>query len=284
MTIIGIDIGGTRTRIAAFNRAQPRAPIARREFMTHPLYADQLHRIVETIGSLNQRPNALGVSICGRISADGRVVVNSLNLPDYEGVAIADDLAARVGSPAFVAHDATCGLLGEHWYGVLAARSNSAYVTVSTGIGAAIQIGTLGRTLIRTIEAGHQLITSQEVICACGQRGCVDALLGGRQVSRRLGKTLADIEDPAFWDEYVQRLALVVINIAACTGINALCVGGGVVAGRPLLVKHLGERVATLSIHAAVEVMQTELGEDSPLIGASILPRMISEHCTILHQ
>jgi glucokinase len=210
---LAIDIGGTHTRIAAAG-----GQVAR--FATEPDYRAQLAAVTRAIRSAGIAPSAAGVSFTGRLDPAGRSVTVSLNLPDYAGRPLRDDLAAELSCPVRVAHDATCGLLGEHASGGLRGIDRCGYVTLSTGVGAALRLGRAGHFVVLTTEAGHQLVAGNNRRCACGQHGCLETLTGGRALERHTGRPLAELDDERFWRDYAAALA-------------------GILSGRPVYTVYL---------------------------------------------
>src|SRR6266705_938193 len=92
-TYIGVDIGGTSTRIGLFQFLDSPnfALIAR--FPTLQSYEQQLQNIISTIKSSDLKEYAgIGVSVAGRIARDGHGVSVAPNLPEYVGKPFAQDL------------------------------------------------------------------------------------------------------------------------------------------------------------------------------------------------
>src|SRR5712692_5767653 len=83
---IGVDIGGTSTRVGLFQSLDSPdfALIAR--FPTEQSYEQQLHNIIATIKSSGLEGYAgIGVSVAGRIARDGQSVIVAPNLTEYVG-------------------------------------------------------------------------------------------------------------------------------------------------------------------------------------------------------
>src|SRR5205085_10755618 len=140
---IGVDIGGTSTRVGLFQSLDSAdfALVAR--FATEQSYERQLHAMISTIESSGvQGVDGIGVSVAGRIAKDGRGVIVAPNLPEYVGKPFAQDLFDHFQCPVRLAHDAVCGLLAEKKFGSIRNFDRCGYLTVSTGTGAAIQLGT----------------------------------------------------------------------------------------------------------------------------------------------
>ncbi|MEV0563214.1 ROK family protein [Dactylosporangium sp. NPDC050588] len=259
MRVVAIDVGGTRSRVAAEDGTVVRFP-------TDPDYDRQLALLRDAVKG---RPEAVGVSFGGRVTQDGDVRV-SLHLRAYEGRPLGRDLAAALGCPVRVAHDATCGLLGEHALGTLRGEDRCGYLTLSTGVGAAVRLGRGEHFVALTTEAGHQLVEGNDRRCGCGQTGCLETLLGGAQLRRRLGRGLEDVDDPRFWQVYAQRLAAGIANFALTAGLEAVAVGGAIAARRAELWPPLRQALADRLTYQAVRVHQAAT-EDAPLVGARVL-------------
>src|SRR5437660_3809850 len=83
---IGIDIGGTSTRIGSFQSLDTSDFVLITKFPTEQDYQQQLQQIKATLGGWNSNQYAgIGVSIAGRIAKDGRSVIVAPNLPEYVG-------------------------------------------------------------------------------------------------------------------------------------------------------------------------------------------------------
>jgi glucokinase len=268
--VVAVDIGGTWTRVAVGGSVGTPEIVAR--WRTDARYDGQLERLAESVPD-GERP--VGVSFCGRVTGDGDVRV-SLNLPGYAGRALGRDLSAALGRPVRVAHDATCGLLGEALGdgGALREVERCGYLTLSTGVGAAVRLGDAWLTT----EAGHQLVAGNPLPCACGQTGCLQTLTGGDALAQRLGRPLESMVDSSFWPEYCDHLASGIANFALCAGLTRVALGGAIALHAPLWPA-LRARLAQVYTYQPAEVVPAALGESAPLAGAAALARGV----TVLH-
>ena len=277
---IGIDIGGTHTRIALFQTLDtPMCDIIAR-FPTFPTYEQQMQHIIMALQSV-QAISGIGVSIGARIAKDGRMVIFGPNVPDYIGKPFAQDLADRFDCPIRLAHDTVCGLLGEQRFGSIQQHERCAYLTVSTGTGAAIYLQKMGMRLTISIEIGHQLLDGNTRRCLCGQVGCLETYTGGRQLELRLGKPLSQVTDPIFWETFSEKLALGLVNLAQLTKVETVAVSGGIVHSRPFLLGRIQAHVNQKLKGATLTLRPALLGENAPLVGAALLLGTPEE--TILH-
>ena len=311
--VLALDIGGTNTRVAFFaDSARSTADISLDPFPTEERYERQLDQITKAISkitngvSLNDssegiltnpisnqtnhisyQTNAIsiGVSIGARLMRDGGGVSVAPNLRHYEGRPFAHDLAERCGAPVQsvrLAHDPVCGLLAERRFGVLRDADRGAYVTVSTGTGAAIYLGSTGETgQALSIEFGHQVLDGDTRECLCGQVGCLETYTGGRRLALRYGRPLEEIEDAAVWDALYDKLALGLVNLAQLTRVEVVALSGAIALRHEGFLDEIRTRVEKRLRGMALRLELATLGEQAPLVGAALLPDIPAQ--TILH-
>ena len=282
-SVIAVDIGGTNTRVAPFTSpARSTADISLDAFPTEERYERQLDQITKAISKITNHvsnqtnPMSIGVSIGARLARDGSGVAVAPNLRDYEGRPFVRDLAERCGAPVQsvrLAHDPVCGLLAERRFGVLQNADRCAYLTVSTGTGVAIYLGSpgeIGQAL--SIEFGHQILDGNTRECLCGQVGCLEIYTGGRQLALRYGRPLEEVEDAAVWDALYDKLALGLVNLAQLTRVEVVALSGAIALRHEGFLDELRERVETRLRGMALRLELATLGERAPLVGAALLP------------
>ena len=191
--LLGLDIGGTKsaaiigdangnvlTRISALTPAGswPEA------------YAVLLELVYAVCGTFGVTPAdcaALGVSYGGPVNTRAGLVYPPPNLPLWEVVPLAALLAGDLGLPAKVENDANATALAEHRWGAGIGCRDMAFLTMGTGIGAGLILdGALyrGRNDLAG-EIGHAIVVPDGPLCACGKRGCLEALASGTALGRR---------------------------------------------------------------------------------------------------
>ena len=221
------------------------------------------------------------MSVAARISKDGHSVCVAPNLPEYVDRPFAEDLVERLKIPVRLAHDTVCGLLAEKQFGILHQIDRCAYLTVSTGTGAAIYLGKASTMLISSIEIGHQILDGNSMKCLCGQVGCLETFTGGRQIELRYGCPVAKITDDAFWETYSDKLAIGLVNLAQLTRIDVVALSGAIVLKKQFLLPLLQQKVNTTLKGSTLELKKAELGENAPIVGAAALLGMPEDY--ILH-
>jgi len=281
-TYIGVDIGGTNTRIGLFGSLDAPDFMLIAKFPTYQSYEEQLHHIVVAIrGSNIHHLASVGVSVAARIAKDGRSVIVAPNLLDYVNKPFAEYLFERLTCPVRLAHDTVCGLLAEKKFGILHQIDRSAYLTVSTGTGAAIQLCKASTTLISSIEIGHQILDGNSLKCLCGQVGCLETFTGGRQIELRYGCPIAQITDKTFWETFSDKLAIGLVNLAQLTRIDVVALSGAIVLNSQFLLPMLQEKVNTILKGSTLELKKAVLAENAPIVGAAMLLEISEDH--ILH-
>jgi glucokinase len=280
-TYIGVDIGGTNTRIGLFRSLDAPDFVNLARFPTFQSYEEQLHHILEAVTASNIQYSGIGISVAARIAKDGRSINVAPNLPDYVDKPFADDFVEALNCPVRLAHDTVCGLLAEKQFGILRKIDRCAYVTVSTGTGAAIQLGKVTTSLIASIEIGHQILAGNSLRCLCGQVGCLETFTGGRQIELRYRCPIEQITDEAFWEEFSDKLAIGLINLAQLTRIDVVALSGAIILKNEFLLLMLQEKVNAMLKGSSLELKTAKLGEDAPLVGAATLFSFPEDH--ILH-
>ena len=281
-TYIGVDIGGTNTRIGLFESQDTADFVHIARFPTYQSYKEQLHHIIVAIRASNVRYlEGIGVSVAARIARDGRSVSVAPNLPDYVNKPFARDLFEELKRPVRLAHDPVCGLLAEKKFGILYQIDRCAYLTVSTGTGAAIQLGKASTTLISSIEIGHQILDGNALKCLCGQVGCLETFTGGRQIELRYGCPIAQITETGFWETFSDKLAIGLVNLAQLTRIDKVALSGAIVLQNQFLLSMLQEKVNAILKGSTLELKKAKLGENAPIVGAAVLLGISEDH--ILH-
>lgn len=271
-TYIGVDIGGTSTRIGLFDPLDASDFVLLAKFPTQQSYEQQLRQIIATIRDSNiENLAGIGVSVAARIAKDGCTIILAPNLPGYIGKPFAQDLVDQFACPIRLAHDPVCGLLAEKKFGVLRHIDRCAYLTLSTGTGAAIQLGKGSLTLTSSIEIGHQVLDGNSLKCLCGQVGCLETYTGGRQIELRYGRPIAQITEGSFWETFSDKLALGLLNLAQLTRIDVVAISGAIALNNAFLVPMLQQKVNAMLKWGVLELRLAVLGENAPVVGAAVL-------------
>jgi glucokinase len=269
------DIGGTNTQ-AALADAQGNL-ITSAKIPTDSTSVETVVRgaagllteLLETPDAENAGVRAVGVAAAGTVRFADGTVVYSPNLP-FRNTPLKEMLAEILRLPVMVDNDANLAALGENRFGAGRGTKDMVMLTIGTGIGGGILIG---GHLYRgrdggAGEFGHMVIDRNGPVCACGNRGCLEAIAGGRAIAAGSGPK-----------EIIERQAGEAIGIALANIINTLnpemiVLGGGVVEDRQDIVTIAAKAAVTKALSPNrdnVKIISAALGNQAGLAGAGVM-------------
>lgn len=266
---IGVDIGGTRIRVGLRDAHEG---LTAERIMTPYSGADGAAAIVSLARQVAPEGVArIGISAAGPLDL-ARGITHPLNLPGWHGYPLVDELSRQLGARVALDNDANCAGLGEWREGAGQGAHTLVYYTISTGVGTGVIIdGKIHHGSLDT-EGGHQVVWPGGPPCACGARGCLEAVISGTGLRARFGKPAEELTDPAIWDEVAFYLAIAMANTATLLSPEIIVIGGGISARGESLFGPLRQQAAEL-IHLVPvpAILPAGLGQDSGIIGALVL-------------
>jgi glucokinase len=167
-TIIGLDIGGTKTAVVeatlegdALQRTSHPTEGARPFVDTFPALGRIVDATITTARAAGRQPVAISVVSPGPLRALEGVIVNPPNLPGWHNVRLKDVIAARFpGLPVYLDHDAKAGALAEFRFGAGCTRPgllDMIFLVYGTGMGAGIIVH--GKLLRGVSETAGEVAT-----------------------------------------------------------------------------------------------------------------------------
>jgi glucokinase len=192
---LGIDVGGTKLALAVGDaegrilarRRRPTEPCGRPETDLERIVADGRALLAE-VGLAPHEIAAIGVSLPGPLDPVAGVIHNPPNLPGWKEVDVRGPLTRAFGRPVHLENDANAAALAEWRFGAGRGFRHLVYLTMSTGVGGGLVLD--GRVYrgagCQAGEFGHAPVEWEGEPCACGQRGCLEAYVGGAAWTRRL--------------------------------------------------------------------------------------------------
>lgn len=143
----------------------------------------------------------IGVSIAADIDNVGQVSEPPPTMPQWEGVSIADHFTKRFGVPTYVENDVNVLAIAERARsGPASGVDTYAVVKVSSGIGCGLVVnGGLARGSDGYAgDIGHVCIDpASDAVCACGNNGCLEALVSAPVLVRDAEALAASGQSPA---------------------------------------------------------------------------------------
>jgi glucokinase len=304
---LGIDVGGTYARAAVVSAegeilASCKTALAARDpsgvIDAICLAAD------EALGASGPVVGA-GVGIAGQLEGESGVVAVAPNL-GWRAVPFGSLLGARLGRPVRVVNDLSAAAWGEFRAGAGRGTRDIFVVFVGSGVGSAIVAG--GRIVTGAQgfagEFGHVKVEPGGRPCGCGERGCVEAYVGGHNLLAQMQELLSSerptqlrelVEQPGailspalletaalagdqsakeIYDRAVAHLGLAVANQVTVLNPARLIIGGGVLSRCPGMRQSIRDAVGTWSSVVSrrqLVIAEAELGDDSGIIGAALL-------------
>jgi len=251
---IGIDIGGTFTKIALVNQKGEISRLQRIRTASHTGVAEYLHSLEVIISTfLLEKPVGIGITIPGFLSPDGRMALYSPNTPALEKLDYVDWLAP-LGLPVRTEQDLNASALSEYYFGSGQDSRRFMATPIGTGVGVGMVIDgeVLRFTGYTTGDAGHIILEPDGPQCTGGCRGCAEALV-----------TIPAIEGEA----------LALIEAGGADRLKSLLSEGRVAAQDVIRLAREGDP-------AAVQIM-TRIGERLGLWLASLAPIFLPDRIAL---
>ena len=150
-------------------------------------------QLLEQTGKAPADVRGIGIGVPGPVEFDTGRPVNPPIMPGWDGFDIPAWFAKHHRAPVLVDNDVNIMARGEHWVH-WRDTAHLLFVKVGTGIGCGIVAdGHIHRGARGAAgDIGHIRATSEDVICACGNIGCLEAVAGGHALATRLAATGTD--------------------------------------------------------------------------------------------
>lgn len=304
---IGVDLGGTNARAALIDVATGQIlDEAKEPVDDHDpgAVASLVTRLVQSLDA-GDECRGVGIGFAGMLRGWSGVVVNAPNF-GWREVDFRRALRSTLGPRVELYNDLNAIAFGEMRYGAARGVRDVLCVFVGTGLGGGLV--TDGRLYVGATnlagEIGHSKVVPGGRLCGCGQRGCIEAYVSGRNLELRVREELGagrqqsaavalagGVEQvhAGFLDEaarqgdpYAQRLwaeiaplfGLVLANAVALLNPARLVLGGGVWEGAPELrrqVEAAYRELVNAPSGAAVELRDSTLGDGAGVLGAAAL-------------
>ena len=244
--IIGIDIGGTNFRIGAVDEKGNismfrKIPVGSVFQSDQPLkdLGEYLKTYIQELKEEFLEISAISIGFPATLDRERQRVLQAPNISFMENLPVVEVLTEALRIPVFIERDVTMALCYDRKKFNLPECEVISGFYIGTGIGNAIFIN--GHPLTgkngAAGELGHIPVDGSEIICGCGNVGCIESLAGGLYLARlqkttypdtSIGNLFTEHGEEALLVQYIDRVAM-----AIATEINILnpdynLVGGGV--------------------------------------------------------
>ncbi|NNC90757.1 MAG: ROK family protein [Akkermansiaceae bacterium] len=288
---IGIDLGGTAIKAAAFDLGTGallhRATAPTRdgeEEDGRPAFAAEIRKLVRGLEDEAGTPaGVVGVSSPGLANREATAVVD---MPGRLGGLVGLDWPGLLEKPAAVLNDAHAALLGEVWQGAAEGKKDVILLTLGTGVGGAVVAdGKLLRGHFgKAGHLGHIALDFTGPPDICGVPGSLEDMIGNHNVAERSGGKFASTRELVeavaagdavareTWDRSIRALAA---GVASCVHVldpELVLIGGGISQAwehiEPGLKRHLDD-FEWRPAGGRVEIRRAALGEWAGTYGAA---------------
>jgi glucokinase len=229
----------------------------------------------------------VGLAVHGVLDIDRGVGVLAANLA-WRDTPVTAPVSAALGLPVTMVHDVTAAGTAEWRRGAGRGVDDLAVVVIGTGIAATF---VTGGTLVRGGsgqggELGHVVVRPGGPPCACGRRGCLEAISSARAIAEayaaRSGRRVEGAievfhclgRDPVadeVWQEAADALADALLIVCALLAPSRIVLGGGLgAAGEALLTPVRSRLEHAARLGAVPPVVATQLGARAGVIGAAL--------------
>ena len=307
---IGVDIGGTNINFGLIDEAgaillQKKVP-TKAQRGSDTIIASIVEEVEALLTEASLRPEdltSIGLGVPGTADYVNGTVVYAPNL-FWRNVAIVAAIQPFFRIPIYLAQDTRAAAWAEYLVGSGRGLRGVAAVTLGTGIGCGMVLdGRIFHGALNTAgEFGHQIVNVNGEPCNCGRHGCLETYAGGLSIVRQAKKRISRIDDllgasqsditvsdvyrlaqqgnaeaRRLTDSVVNDIGTGLVNLINLTGVELICLSGGISnAPAELLLDPLIAFVRSRAYEAAAEkvcICRSTLGEDAPLVGASMLYR-----------
>ncbi|WP_337000620.1 MULTISPECIES: ROK family protein [unclassified Microbacterium] len=297
--VLAFDVGGTDIKSALFDadgtalglRRTP-TPVAQGDRTS--VLLDRLAVLADELraGHPDVVPQAVGLVVPGIVDADAGLGVFASNLGWHDSP-LRDLASARLGLPVAFDHDVRAASWAERLLGGARDYADAVVLVIGTGIAGALLVGGVPYTAGGYAgEIGHSPIADGP-ICACGARGCLEAVASAGAIARRyqeatgiapegakdvIARAAAGDEVAAeIWNSALDALTMSLAQLTAVVAPEAVVIGGGLSRAGGALFDELRTRLADrLSFHRLPVLVPAELSGNAGLLGAALRARELA--------
>jgi glucokinase len=286
---VGIDLGGTGTRVVALDtdgviRREQTASTATGLSTVHAV-ADLIETVAGMVADLDLQ--GVGIGASGPVDCDG-VIRNPSTLRAFSDIPLATIIADRLAVPCVIDNDAVTAAIGEHRYG--AGRNSDALLVVTLGTGIGVCMLSCGRPVRAADgshpEAGHISVSGPAAPCYCGLASCWEQVASRTTLNHLAGGRAEEIAqsarngDPAGTDlfgQYGERVGVGLATLLTLYRPDRVVIGGGAAQYLDLFQAGMRHRLTRSSEYsAAPEILAAEIGNVAGAVGAAVLSMDIS--------
>ncbi len=287
---VGIDVGGTNTRVALINDEYK--IVERVQFSTDTQNPQvTLEKINNVIKGFGQKIEGIGISCPGPLDLIHGIILETPNLPGWHYFHLTEELQNITGIKVQLQNDANLAGLAEAVIGAGAGKSHVQFLTISTGVGA-------GFCIDGKIYQGSKGFAEEVANCIVWKNGpshgvlksgSIESIASGTAITTRaknLGLEVVHAGDVYDLAQEGNELAIQIMEdayeylsnfISILYGVldpDLFVLSGSVALKIPGFIEEIEKRVKGKVFDALkdnIKIVPAALGEDCGLIGAACL-------------
>lgn len=214
--VLSYDLGGTKVEVGVVDEKGKilesiRTPVILEQGKSAVI--QQLADIGNRLLHKHKQIKQVGIASAGPLDPEKGLLLDPTNFKSALGetwgrVHLTKILQQKLKRPVFLENDAAAAMLAEHWIGAAKKYKNAMILTLGTGLGTGIicngELVRAGRFLHP--EGGHMIVkmNDETAPCGCGNFGCAEAFLSGKNFGRR---AMLRLNNPELTAEDVANLA-----------------------------------------------------------------------------
>lgn len=289
--ILGMDIGGTNTRMGLVNRKYQVSNVE--VIRTKTIYSKNntvlnLIEIIQDYCNRNldgKKPVMISAGFPSVVDRERKHLYSSTNLPGLDGVNIVDVMSEALEIPVIIQHDAYYLLAYDIYDNQIKNEGTLIGFYFGTGMGNGMFIN--GEPYVgkngTACEVGHMPVALSSEPCSCGNKGCIEMFCCGKAFEKLINKNFPDTpideifekhSDEKVLDDFVRYMAVPVATEVNILDPEFVFIGGGLVQMKGFPKEKLVEYILdnTRKPYPAAN-LQLIFSKDSPengIIGAGI--------------
>ncbi|MDD8018628.1 MAG: ROK family protein [Bacteroidota bacterium] len=306
---IGVDLGGTTVKTGLINsdgKVLALSKLPTRADENPEAVIEQIKKsISEVLMHAKGAPVAgIGIGAPGLIENPGGIVRSAPNIKNWDVVPLADIISKEFKLRVEVDNDANVAAVAEAKFGAGKEHPNFLFIIWGTGVGGGI---IMDNHIYRgpsggAGEVGHISVNYEGLMCNCGTRGCVEAYVGQKYLSKRTIEKLktapnskilqfaggdeskiepmhlskaAEAGDQLAKDILVEAGTLLGVMIGAVMNtldFRVTVIGGGVSAVGDFVydaIRQSAMRNVQKPLRDGIKILRAKLGNDAGMLGAA---------------
>ena len=286
---IGIDIGGSHITVGLIDNEYNILKLMQADIKSKKIseIEDYIIKVVKELMEEN-KIEEIGIALAGVV--ENGIIVNAVNL-GLEQYNLAESLNKQLDIPIKICNDVKAAAIAEKRQGCLKEYNKSVFLTLGTGIGAAILNETEN---IEACEAGHIVIETDGIMCNCGRKGCWEKYASMKAFKENLNKDLGceqklssneilemllknknskeknDIIEYNI-QKYIEYLSIGIVNLINIYKPEAIGIGGSFIYFEEIFLERLKAKVKEKNMlfkhKKNIEIKIAKLGNNAGMMG-----------------